>query len=138
MVHLVRNAIDHGIETPEVRHRAGKAETGTLRLIATQEGERIVIRVRDDGRGMDPDVLRSKALEKGLLNADQAERLSEGECFDLIFLAGFSTRQEVSDISGRGVGMDVVKPRVAELGGHLAIRSEGRREGKEGVRKGSP
>lgn len=124
MVHLVRNAVDHGIETPEVRRRAGKAETGTLRLIASQEGERIVIRVRDDGRGMDPDVLRSKALEKGLLSADQAERLSEGECFDLIFLAGFSTRQDVSDISGRGVGMDVVKTRVVELGGTLAIASE--------------
>lgn len=124
MVHLVRNAVDHGIETPEVRRRAGKPETGTLRLIATQEGERIVIRVRDDGRGMDPDVLRSKALEKGLLSADQAERLSAGECFDLIFLAGFSTRQEVSDISGRGVGMDVVKTRVTELGGTLAIASE--------------
>ncbi|MDP1697170.1 MAG: chemotaxis protein CheA [Xanthomonadaceae bacterium] len=124
MVHLVRNALDHGIETPEDRLRVGKNETGTLRLIAAQEGERIVIRVRDDGRGMDPDVLRNKALEKGLLNTDQAERLSEAECFDLIFLAGFSTRQEVSDISGRGVGMDVVKTRVAELGGTLAIASE--------------
>lgn len=124
MVHLVRNAVDHGIEPPEARLRVGKPATGTLRLMATQEGERIVIRVRDDGRGMDPEVLRSKALEKGLLTADQAERLSEGECFDLIFLAGFSTRQEVSDISGRGVGMDVVKTRVAELGGTLAISSE--------------
>jgi len=124
MVHLVRNALDHGIETPEDRLRVGKNESGTLRLIAAQEGERIVIRVRDDGRGMDPDVLRNKALEKGLLNTDQAERLSQAECFDLIFLAGFSTRQEVSDISGRGVGMDVVKTRVAELGGTLAIASE--------------
>lgn len=124
MVHLVRNALDHGIEAPEDRLRVGKSETGTLRLIAAQEGERIVIRVRDDGRGMDPDVLRKKALEKGLLNTDQAERLSQAECFDLIFLAGFSTRQEVSDISGRGVGMDVVKTRVAELGGTLAIASE--------------
>ncbi len=124
MVHLVRNAVDHGIETPEARLRVGKPATGTLRLMATQEGERIVIRVRDDGRGMDPEVLRSKALEKGLLDADQAERLSAAECFDLIFLAGFSTRQEVSDISGRGVGMDVVKTRVMELGGTLSIASE--------------
>src|SRR3546814_5107840 len=94
MVHLVRNAIDHGIETPEVRHRAGKAETGTLRLIATQEGERIVIRVRDDGRGMDPDVLRSKALEKGLLNARSEEHTSELQSLMRITYAVFCLKKK--------------------------------------------
>lgn len=123
MVHLVRNAVDHGIEMPEARARNGKPETGTVRLIAAQEGERIVIRVRDDGRGMDAEVLRAKAVEKGLLDTDQAARLSDVECYDLIFLAGFSTRAEVSDISGRGVGMDVVKTRVGELGGTLMVDS---------------
>lgn len=123
MVHLVRNAVDHGIESPDARTRNGKSATGTVRLIAAQEGERIVIRVRDDGRGMDAEVLRGKAVEKGLLDADQAARLSEAECYDLIFLAGFSTRAEVSDISGRGVGMDVVKTRVGELGGTLVVDS---------------
>lgn len=123
MVHLVRNALDHGIETPAARRRVGKPENGSVRLIAAQEGERIVIRVCDDGRGMDPAVLRSKALDKGLLTRDQAARLSDAECLDLIFLAGFSTCAEVSDISGRGVGMDVVKTRVAELGGTLAVTS---------------
>jgi two-component system chemotaxis sensor kinase CheA len=123
MVHLVRNAVDHGIELPEARERVGKAATGTVRLIAAQEGERIIIRVRDDGRGMDAEVLRIKAVEKGLLVPDQAARLSEAECYDLIFLAGFSTRSEVSDISGRGVGMDVVKTRVGELGGTLVVDS---------------
>jgi len=123
MVHLVRNAVDHGIETPDGRARAGKAEAGTIRLIAAQEGERIIIRVRDDGRGMDAEVLRGKAVEKGLLDANQAARLSEAECYDLIFLAGFSTCAQVSDISGRGVGMDVVKTRVGELGGTLVVDS---------------
>lgn len=123
MVHLVRNAVDHGIELPEARERVGKPGTGTVRLIAAQEGERIIIRVRDDGRGMDAEVLRIKAVEKGLLVPDQAARLSEAECYDLIFLAGFSTRSEVSDISGRGVGMDVVKTRVGELGGTLVVDS---------------
>lgn len=123
MVHLVRNAVDHGIEMPDARARVGKAETGTLRLIAAQAGERIVIRVLDDGKGMDPDMLRRKAVEKGLLDPDQAARLADAECYELIFLPGFSTRQEVSDISGRGVGMDVVKTRVGELGGTLAVSS---------------
>lgn len=123
MVHLVRNAVDHGIEMPDARARVGKKETGTLRLIAAQVGERIVIRVLDDGKGMDPDMLRRKAVEKGLLDPDQAARLTDAECFELIFLPGFSTRQEVSDISGRGVGMDVVKTRVSELGGTLAVTS---------------
>ena len=123
LIHLLRNALDHGIETPDRRARAGKSPKGTVRLAASQRGERIVISVSDDGAGMDPDVLRQKALEKGLLEPTRAARLSDAECYELIFYPGFSTAAAVSDISGRGVGMDVVKTRVAELGGTLQIRS---------------
>ncbi len=123
LVHLLRNAVDHGLETPVEREQAGKSRKGTVRLAASQRGERIVISVSDDGRGMDPEVLRRKALEKGVIDAAQAARLSEVECYELIFRPGFSTAATISDISGRGVGMDVVKTRVAELGGTLQVRS---------------
>ncbi|KRE90997.1 chemotaxis protein CheA [Frateuria sp. Soil773] len=123
LVHLLRNALDHGLEMPDARERAGKPRKGTVRLAASQRGERIVIAVSDDGRGMDPDVLRRKAVEKGLIDEAQAARLDEAECYELIFRPGFSTAAAVSDISGRGVGMDVVKTRVAELGGTLRVRS---------------
>ncbi|MEN6539787.1 MAG: chemotaxis protein CheA, partial [Mizugakiibacter sp.] len=122
LVHLVRNALDHGIEPPDAR--AGKPAAGRVRLAASQEGEHIVITIADDGRGMDPAVLKRKAIEKGVLSAERAERMADEECYELIFLPGFSTRSEISDISGRGVGMDVVKTRVAELGGTIAIRSQ--------------
>ncbi|WP_114239956.1 chemotaxis protein CheA [Dyella sp. C9] len=124
MVHLIRNALDHGLEMPEDRERAGKPRKGTVTLGASQRGERIVITVSDDGRGMNPDVLRRKAVEKGVIDEAQAARLSENECYELIFRPGFSTAATVSDISGRGVGMDVVKTRVAELGGTLQVRSQ--------------
>lgn len=124
LVHLLRNAVDHGLETPEERERAGKPRKGRVRLAASQRGERIVIVVSDDGRGMNPDILRRKAVEKGVIDQAQAERLSETECLELIFRPGFSTASTVSDISGRGVGMDVVKTRVAELGGTLQVRSK--------------
>jgi len=124
MVHLIRNALDHGLEMPEDRVRAGKPRKGTVTLGASQRGERIVITVSDDGRGMNPDVLRRKAVEKGVIDEAQAARLSENECYELIFRPGFSTAATVSDISGRGVGMDVVKTRVAELGGTLQVRSQ--------------
>ena len=123
LVHLLRNAVDHGLEAPMEREQAGKSRKGTVRLAASQRGERIVISVSDDGRGMDPEVLRRKALEKGVIDAAQAARLSEVECYELIFRPGFSTAATISDISGRGVGMDVVKTRVAELGGTLQVRS---------------
>jgi two-component system, chemotaxis family, sensor kinase CheA len=123
LVHLLRNAVDHGIEMPDDRARAGKPRQGTVRLAAAQVGDRILITVSDDGRGMDPDVLRRKAVEKGLMDEEQAARLEPSECFDLIFRPGFSTRAEVSDISGRGVGMDVVKTKIVELGGTLAVDS---------------
>ncbi|MHA6205521.1 chemotaxis protein CheA [Dyella soli] len=124
MVHLIRNALDHGLEMPDDRERAGKPRKGQVTLSASQRGERIVITVADDGRGMNPDVLRRKAVEKGVIDEAQAARLSENECYELIFRPGFSTAATVSDISGRGVGMDVVKTRVAELGGSLQVRSQ--------------
>jgi two-component system, chemotaxis family, sensor kinase CheA len=123
LIHLLRNAVDHGIEEPEVRDRAGKPRQGRVLLSAGQYGDHILITVADDGRGMDPEVLRRKAVEKGLLDAEQAARLDEHECYELVFRPGFSTRSEVSDISGRGVGMDVVKTKIIELGGTLAIDS---------------
>ena len=124
LIHLLRNAVDHGLETPDDRERTGKPRKGRVRLAASQRGERIVIVVADDGRGMNPDVLRRKAVEKGVIDQAQASRLSETECLELIFRPGFSTAAQVSDISGRGVGMDVVKTRVAELGGTLQVRSK--------------
>lgn len=123
LVHLVRNALDHGLELPAQRLDAGKPRAGVLRLAAAQEGERIVISIADDGRGMDAEVLRRKAVEKGLLARERAAALSTEECHELIFLPGFSTASQVSDISGRGVGMDVVKTRLAELGGAIALHS---------------
>ncbi|MBN8735185.1 MAG: chemotaxis protein CheA [Xanthomonadales bacterium] len=123
LIHLLRNSVDHGIEDPDVRERAGKPRQGTVTLSAGQEGERVVIGIGDDGRGMDPGVLRRKAIEKQLLTAEQAERLTTPECLALIFRPGFSTRTEISDISGRGVGMDVVKTSVAALGGTIDIES---------------
>ena len=123
LVHLLRNAVDHGIEMPDVRAREGKSRSGTVRLAAGQFGDRIVITVTDDGKGMDPEVLRRKAVEKGLMDEEQAARLDERECFEIVFRPGFSTAAQVSDISGRGVGMDVVKTKIVELGGTLSIDS---------------
>ncbi|HTV85404.1 MAG TPA: chemotaxis protein CheA [Dyella sp.] len=123
LIHLLRNAVDHGLEDPAGRERAGKPRKGKVTLSASQRGERIVISVSDDGRGMDAEVLRRKAVEKGIIDATQAARLSEVECYELIFRPGFSTAATISDISGRGVGMDVVKTRVAELGGTLQVHS---------------
>ena len=124
LIHLLRNALDHGLEMPDERLKAGKSRRGTVRLSASQRGERIVISVGDDGRGMNPEVLKRKAVEKGVIDEAQAARLSEGECYELIFRPGFSTAAQISDISGRGVGMDVVKTRVAELGGTLQVHSK--------------
>jgi two-component system, chemotaxis family, sensor kinase CheA len=123
LIHLLRNAVDHGLEDTAGRERAGKPRKGKVTLSASQRGERIVISVSDDGRGMDPEVLRRKAVEKGVIDATQAARLSEVESYELIFRPGFSTAAQISDISGRGVGMDVVKTRVAELGGTLQVHS---------------
>ena len=124
LVHLVRNAIDHGVETPELREATGKSRMGNVRLSAQQEGDFVSIEVQDDGAGIDPERLRVKAREKGLIDAEAAARLSSEECLQLIFLPGFSTKQAVTDISGRGVGMDVVQSRIRELSGQIQIQSE--------------
>ena len=124
LVHLVRNSVDHGIEMPEVRAQAGKPTAGKLLLSAEQQGDHILLTIEDDGKGMDPDMLRVKAVEKGMLDESAANRLSRTEAFDLIFQPGFSTKEQVSDISGRGVGMDVVKTRIAGLNGSIEIDSE--------------
>ncbi len=124
LVHLVRNAVDHGIELPAERVAAGKSKTGTLRLSAEQDGDQILLTIQDDGKGMNAEILRAKSVEKGLLEEDAALRLSERECFELIFLPGFSTKDEISDVSGRGVGMDVVKTRITQLNGAIEIDSK--------------
>jgi len=124
LVHLVRNAVDHGIEMPDVREANGKNRQGTLELGAKQEGDHVLITISDDGAGMDPEVLRGKAVEKGMMDAEAAARLDDRECFELIFSAGFSTKVEISDVSGRGVGMDVVKTRISQLNGIVEIDSK--------------
>ncbi|MDR7192539.1 chemotaxis protein CheA [Luteimonas terrae] len=124
LIHLVRNAIDHGIEMPALREATGKPRAGRVRLSAQQQGDYVGIEIQDDGAGIDPERLRSKARDKGLIDAESAARLSTEECLHLIFMAGFSTRDEVSDISGRGVGMDVVQSRIRELGGQIQVTSE--------------
>ncbi|MDH4394243.1 MAG: chemotaxis protein CheA [Limnobacter sp.] len=124
LIHLVRNACDHGIETIEERKAAGKDTKGIVNLSARQTGDHIVIEIQDDGKGMNPHVLRDKAVAKGLINADEAGSLSVQDCLQLIFLPGFSTKDQISDISGRGVGMDVVKTNIQRLNGRIDIDSE--------------
>ncbi len=121
LTHMMRNAVDHGVETPEQRAAAGKAEEGTLRLNASQRGSHIIIELSDDGKGLDREGIRRKAVERGLIAADA--QLSEQETDNLIFKPGFSTADSVSSISGRGVGMDVVNENIRKLGGRAAIRS---------------
>lgn len=123
LVHLIRNALDHGLERPSERVNVGKERKGRVTLGASQRGERIIITVEDDGRGMNPEVLRRKAVEKGVIDEAQAARMSDNESYELIFRPGFSTAATVSEISGRGVGMDVVKTRIVELGGTLQVHS---------------
>ena len=123
IVHLIRNAVDHGIESAEERRAAGKTEKSRVRLEARQEGDHIVILIQDDGRGMNAEKLRAKAVEKGLITSDQANALDERQSFDLVMLPGFSTKDVISDVSGRGVGMDVVKTNIEKLKGSIEIRS---------------
>ena len=124
LVHLVRNAVDHGVETPEEREAAGKPRTGRVVLSAEQEGDHILLMITDDGKGMDANILRAKAVEKGLLDKDAADRLTDLECYNLIFAPGFSTKTEISDVSGRGVGMDVVKTKISQLNGTVNVFSQ--------------
>ncbi len=124
LIHLIRNAMDHGLETPEERLAAGKPRTGTLVLAAVHEGNSIIISIKDDGRGIDTDRVGRKAIEKGLITEEQLTTMSQREMFDLIFLPGFSTKDKASDLSGRGVGMDVVKTNIKKLNGLIEIKSE--------------
>lgn len=124
LVHLVRNAVDHGIETPAERIAAGKSEEGLVVLSAFQEGDHILLTIEDNGKGMDAKVLRESAVTKGLMDKEAASRLTDIECYNLIFAAGFSTKVEISDVSGRGVGMDVVKTRISEMNGTVHVESE--------------
>jgi two-component system chemotaxis sensor kinase CheA len=124
LVHLVRNAVDHGVETTEGRVAANKPEKSVVELSARQEGDHILITIADDGRGMRPEVIRNKAVEKGLITNEVANTLDEEQCLELIFLPGFSTKDEISSVSGRGVGMDVVKTNIQKLNGTVGIRSE--------------
>lgn len=124
LVHLIRNSCDHGIETPEERLAKGKPEEGTVRLGASQEGSNIVISIVDDGKGLDIEAIKSKAIDRGLATPEEIERLTNREVFSFIFQPGFSTAQKITDVSGRGVGMDVVKTNIEKLKGLIDIESE--------------
>ncbi len=124
LVHLVRNSLDHGIEMPDVRLQQGKEKEGRVLLSASQEGDHILLVIEDDGAGMDAEKLKNIAIEKGILDQEGANRMSDTDAFSLIFAPGFSTKVEISDISGRGVGMDVVKTGIAKLNGTISIDSE--------------
>ena len=123
LVHLVRNSCDHGVEMPDVREKAGKPRQGTITLSASQQGDHILLCIEDDGAGMDPEKLKSIAISRGVLDADSAARMSDNDAYNLIFAPGFSTKSEISDISGRGVGMDVVKTSIVSLNGSVHIDS---------------
>jgi two-component system chemotaxis sensor kinase CheA len=123
LIHIVRNSLDHGLETPEVRRAAGKSATGRLTIRAVQEGDRVLIDIIDDGRGIDPQIIKRKAYEKGVIDEATLERISDRDAVNLVFAAGFSTAEVVSDLSGRGVGMDVVRTAVEKVNGSLALES---------------
>jgi two-component system chemotaxis sensor kinase CheA len=123
LIHIVRNSLDHGLETPEVRRACGKPEMGTITIRATQDSDRVVIEVADDGKGIDPAVIKRKAYQKGMIDEAALERIGDQEAIDLIFNAGLSTVEVVSDLSGRGVGMDVVRSAVHKINGSVSIES---------------
>ncbi|WP_422443650.1 response regulator [Thermoanaerobacterium sp. DL9XJH110] len=123
MLHIIRNAIDHGIEEPEARLKNGKPEEGTLVMSAQRVGDKVMVEVRDDGRGIDPDVVRAKAVEKGFVSIEEAAAMKDDEALELLFLPGFSTSEGVTELSGRGVGMDVIRDTVKKLGGNVRVVS---------------
>ena len=123
LIHIVRNSLDHGLESPEQRRAAGKPPEGRLTISARQESDRVLIEISDDGRGIDPDVIRRKAYEKGIIDEAALERLNDQEAVNLVFAAGFSTAEQISDLSGRGVGMDVVRNAIARVHGSIDLRS---------------
>lgn len=124
LIHMIRNAVDHGVEMPDVRAKKGKAKKGTVWLNAYHEGNHIVIEIKDDGQGIDPDKIKKKALEKGVITPEEAKSLSKEETYGLLFRPGFSTAEKVTGVSGRGVGMDVVKTNIEKLNGIITIESE--------------
>ena len=124
LVHVLRNAVDHGIESPEEREAAGKEPTGRVRLTAERERDHVIIEVADDGGGLDPDQLREKAVDEGVKSREAVEAMEDDEAYDLVFHPGFSTAEEVTDVSGRGVGMDVVRTTARDLDGSVAVESE--------------
>lgn len=124
LIHVLRNSLDHGLETPAVRIAAGKPATGCLQVRARQEGDRVLLDIEDDGAGIDPDRVRRKAVERGLIPADRAHALSDADAVQLVFLPGFSTAEQVSDLSGRGVGLDVVRAAVERVNGSVSLRSQ--------------
>lgn len=124
LIHLIRNAMDHGLETPAERESAAKTRTGSLILSATHEGNQIIISIKDDGRGIDPERVAAKAIQKGLVSEEQLTMMGQREILDLIFLPGFSTKEQTTDLSGRGVGMDVVRTNIKKLNGIIDIKSE--------------
>ncbi|WP_373069318.1 chemotaxis protein CheW [Sulfurimonas sp.] len=124
LVHIIRNSCDHGVENPDVRVAAGKDEQGTIKLKAYNEGNQIVIQIDDDGKGLDAEMLKNKSLEKGIITEKEADQMSDKEAFALIFKPGFSTAAQVTNVSGRGVGMDVVKTNIEKLNGIIDIDSE--------------
>ncbi|RWX81005.1 chemotaxis protein CheA [Neorhizobium lilium] len=124
MIHILRNSLDHGIEMPEVRAADGKAEEGRLSVRASQEGDRVLIEIEDDGKGIDPAVIKRKAFEKGLIDEQRLDTISDADAVQLVFAAGFSTAETVSNLSGRGVGMDVVRSSLEKVGGQVRLTSE--------------
>lgn len=124
LLHMIRNSCDHGVETPEVRLSKGKPRMGTVNLSAYHEGNHVVIEIKDDGAGMDPDKLKRKAIEKGVITVDEANNMDDKQAFSLIFKAGFSTAEKITNISGRGVGMDVVRTNIEKLNGIITIDSK--------------
>jgi two-component system chemotaxis sensor kinase CheA len=124
LMHIVRNSLDHGFELPEARRAAGKPATGLLTLRASQESDRVLIEIQDDGKGIDPAVIKRKAYERGLIDEATLERISDQEALNLVFAPGLSTATVVSDLSGRGVGMDVVRTAVEKVNGNIHLESE--------------
>lgn len=124
IMHLLRNSLDHGVEHPDDREAKGKPRTGEVGLIARHEGNNVVIMVTDDGKGIDADIIRRKAVEKGMISAEEAESLNDADAVRLIFLPGFSTAEQITDVSGRGVGMDVVRSKIESLGGHVDVETK--------------
>ena len=124
IMHLLRNSLDHGLEHPDEREAKGKPRIGEVGLIARHEGNNVVIMVTDDGKGIDADVIRRKAVEKGMISQEEADSLDDADAVRLIFLPGFSTAEQITDVSGRGVGMDVVRSKIETLGGHVDVETK--------------